>query len=354
VDKKRYQVARWPNQSAEIFNEIDTKNLDKTSNDEHWNANDYWADGSIENNPENTSIWALTNLSRVAMPNVSFTDAEIHIKASTNQLLKTAINQHEKGSSAIVVLADINQSISGNVEYAVSHLNALDSPGEYFYDQNNQQLWVYPEDVVGFKTQEVSVRTDKALLNLTDSSHIKFRYLELLETTMECQSNCSDIAFDQVKTRYPLTDADQLSQLLGSSEGASYFSASFANPLSNFYQLSSFSVSSPADQAFILPLIDNVQVAFTPLSHGESFALSQTKKLRWLTPTNATEIKLLVGNLVDSLSIVCDTDAIALGEVSECLLGEGFNAEGDYFWQVESQLSGQTLRSPIWMFRVSD
>lgn len=354
VDKKRYQVARWPNQSAEIFNEMDTKNLDKTSNTEHWNANDYWADGSIENNPENTAIWALTHLSRAAMPNVSFTDAEIHIRTSPSQLIKTRINQHEQGSSAIVALADINQSISGNVEYAVSHLNALDSPGEYFYDQNNQQLWVYPDDVVGFKTQEVSVRTDKALLNLTDSSHVKFRYLELFETTVECQRNCSNVEFDQVKTRYPLTDVDQLSQLLGSSEGASYFSASFANPLSNFYQLSSFSVSPSGDQAFILPLTDNVRVAFTPLSHGESFTLSQIKQLRWLTPTNSTDIKLLVGNLVGSLSIACDTNAIALGEVSACSLADDFGAEGDYFWQVEAQLNGQRVLSPVWKFSISE
>ncbi|MCY4043482.1 MAG: Ig-like domain-containing protein [Cellvibrionales bacterium] len=354
VEGKRYTEAHWPNPSMTLFDAIDISQSDQIHQAEAWESDTYWAEGLLKISENDQTLWTLTHQSTHEMPNISFVGAEITIKTASGALVRMPITQHEVAASTMTLEDAGNQLAEGGVTFSISHRHALDFPGEYFYDDVNQQLWVYPEDVVNFTSQAVEVRTHKAGLQLSDSSYIKFRHLVLLETTAECQANCSHIHFDQVSTQYPLTDHDQLSQMIGMSAGSEYLSTSFAHPLSRFYQEPSIIIAPSSDQRVIPPLsLSNAQ-GFVPLSHGQGFSDGQAITLRWITPKDVTNLRIMAGSSMDSLTTACESSSISVSDAYECTLSGDFSADGAYFWQVDGQLNNQAVRSPIWMFRIGN
>lgn len=135
----------------------------------------------------------------------------------------------EKGRLEIVDSAPFHEpsrhvAVEGATYFIFGFLDALDSDGEWFYDEKKKTLYVYRENGK-LPKQNYYIKTRMTAFDLRARSHVKLEGIEILGATIETSAKSSHLIFDSMRIQYPYfsslaagsgAQADKGVRLLGS------------------------------------------------------------------------------------------------------------------------------------------
>ena len=75
--------------------------------------------------------------------------------------------------------------------FMVEHKNALDQAGEWYYDKESHEIWLWPEDGQDPTGSDIRGKTQSWAMDLTGSRYITLRGLTFFGTAIKCEQDCT-------------------------------------------------------------------------------------------------------------------------------------------------------------------
>jgi hypothetical protein len=110
---------------------------------------------------------------------------------------------HSAGSNEITHRSVVDPHDQNAGYFLVEHKNALDQPGEWYFDKATGEVWLWPEDGQNPTGKGVRGKTQSWAMNLNGSDHITLKGLEFFGTTIKCEADCNFITIEDNKFLYP-------------------------------------------------------------------------------------------------------------------------------------------------------
>ncbi len=203
VDDRMQVLARWPNVTVgHPCDPIQLKSNGYDPVDDSWWDLDTWgqmfsswnAGGNLTNN-------ALVH--DLAAENLSFAGGSIVLNFHSESQFSRNILTHTAGSDVLTHEPVVNPHDKGSGPFLIEHLNALDLPGEWWYDEASGLVWFWPEG--GLDPNTLAVRGKTVDYGLTISgtcSDIEMKNIDFFACTVEAP-NQSYLTFDDCLFDYP-------------------------------------------------------------------------------------------------------------------------------------------------------
>ena len=80
--------------------------------------------------------------------------------------------------------------------------DALDAENEWYYDEKEQELYIYREDGK-FPKQDFYVKNRMTALDLRNRSYIHFQGIDIFGATIETNTNSNALLLDKITIKYP-------------------------------------------------------------------------------------------------------------------------------------------------------
>jgi len=153
-----------------------------------WNA-----DGILTNN---------TAYHDLAAEGVSFAGGSIILNFHSESQFSRNIISHEAGSNVLTYEPVVNPHDKGAGPFIIEHLNALDCPGEWWYDKNTGLIWFWPEDEADPNALNIRGKTVNYGLTMVACSNITIKGVDFFACTVNAP-NQSNLTFDDCVFSYP-------------------------------------------------------------------------------------------------------------------------------------------------------
>ena len=226
VDGRVHIPARWPNITSVYWDAPDDSSGWDPTPGSYWDRDDWIEDGN--------GTWA--RATAVTASNVTNDDAAhdlggagvsfegavmvgTRIYASGQDIFHETITSHAAGSqsfqhSTTYYQADAVQKHSPEEAryYVVGDLDALDSPGEWFYEAATGDLYVWFFDSGSPSGRSIEGRTEGHILKLWNSSHLQFSGLWFFSGATYLDGT-THTRFDECKFSYPSATKVMLGEL---------------------------------------------------------------------------------------------------------------------------------------------
>ncbi|WP_019026102.1 DUF7594 domain-containing protein [Colwellia piezophila] len=202
VDDRMQVVARWPNVTvghptdpihlkADKITPADGSWFDKAGTWGHMANSWNYDSGSNTSTVENNVLF--NSLSTGNDAQVSFTGGSIILNYHSESQFSRVITNHTPGSNSISHDGVINPKDKGSGHFLVEARDALDMPGEWYYDLDSGEVWLWPEDGQDPSGKEVHGKTQSYAFDFSGSSYLTIEGLEFFGTTIiSLKSNDSD------------------------------------------------------------------------------------------------------------------------------------------------------------------
>jgi hypothetical protein len=202
-------AARWPNIEKDWDEPDDSSGFDPT-------PGSYWDKDGTQAHLTDLSSWGHfdndNSFHDLAALGVSVEDAMLvgyHCMVSGNDVFTEQITSHVAGESDFLHTT-VNwaagtigsQSISGARYYIEADLDLLDAPGEWFYDMDTGQLYVWFEDSGSPYGRDIEGKTEHFVLDLTNCEYLNFSGIQLFGGAFDLSSTY-DTTFEDCKFIYP-------------------------------------------------------------------------------------------------------------------------------------------------------
>ena len=226
VDGRVHIPARWPNITSIYWDAPDDSSGWDPTPGSYWDRDDWIDDGN--------GTWArATAVTPSGVTNddaahdlggagVSFEGAVMvgtRIYASGQDIFHETIASHAAGSpdfqhSTTYYQSDAVQKHTPEEAryYIVGDLDALDSPGEWFYDEVTGDLYVWFFDSGSPSGRSIEGRTEGHVLNLWNSSHLRFSGLWFFSGATYLDGT-TQTSFDECRFSYPSATKVMLGEL---------------------------------------------------------------------------------------------------------------------------------------------
>jgi hypothetical protein len=202
VDDRMQVVARWPN--VTVGHPCDPIQFKSNGHDP---VEDSWWD--IGTWGQMYNVWngsgTLTNHTLyhdLAAEGLSFAGGSIVLNFHSESQFSRNILTHTAGSDALTYEPVVLPHDKGAGPFLIEHLNALDLPGEWWYDQSTGLVWFWPEGGQDPNTLEVRGKTIDYGLTMTGCSDITLNNIDFFGCTVEAV-NQSYFTFDDCLFDYP-------------------------------------------------------------------------------------------------------------------------------------------------------
>ena len=191
VGDRMQVVARWPNVivghptdpihlKADKITPADGSWWDQFGTWGHmanaWNYDSGSQTGTVENDT------AYNDLSVGADAAVSFSGGSIILNYHSETQFSREILSHTAGSNSITHGGVLNPHDKGSGYFLVEAKGALDMPGEWYYDLDSGEVWLWPEDGQDPTGQDVRGKTQSYAFDFTGSSYLTIEGLEFFGT----------------------------------------------------------------------------------------------------------------------------------------------------------------------------
>jgi hypothetical protein len=187
-------VARWPNYDPSTGHPCEPIRLKEDRlhpvDGSWWDKDTTWgrmatrwsADGILEADP-----W----VNNLAAENVSFGDGTVGsviLNYYSESQFSRPIYTHEAGSNIITHRPVINPHDKGQGWFMVEHRNALDQPGEWYYDMHSGEVWLWCEDGETPQGREIRGKTMSYAFDIAGASHLEIRGINFFGCTVNLRS----------------------------------------------------------------------------------------------------------------------------------------------------------------------
>ncbi|MBI9017315.1 MAG: DNRLRE domain-containing protein [Phycisphaerae bacterium] len=209
VDDDMMTVARWPNVGQDWHVPDTSSGFDPT-------PGSYWDMDSTQGRLADNSTWGhFYNDERYE----SLVDLNISVEGamlvgyrclvSGNDVFTEQITSHVAGSDNFThttvnfpVGSTVSQAASGARYYIEADLGLLDAPGEWFYDKDTKELYVWFKDSGSPAGKDIEGKNKNFILDLTSCEYLNFTNIKLFAGAFDL-SDTYDTAFDNCKFIYP-------------------------------------------------------------------------------------------------------------------------------------------------------
>ncbi|MCK4959212.1 MAG: DNRLRE domain-containing protein, partial [Planctomycetes bacterium] len=202
VDDKMAIVARWPNVTVgHPCDPIALKDDGYTPVDGSWWDIGTWGKMASSWNAEGS----LTNDAAyhdMAAENVSFAGGSIVLNFHSESQFSRPIAEHTAGTNTLLHVPVINPHDKGSGYFLIEHKNALDQPGEWYYDMNTGEVWLWCEDGQTPQGRDVRGKTISYALTMDGCSYIEIRGINFFGSTIN-STNGLHITIEDCNFSYP-------------------------------------------------------------------------------------------------------------------------------------------------------
>ncbi|WP_068545169.1 right-handed parallel beta-helix repeat-containing protein [Thalassotalea crassostreae] len=112
-------------------------------------------------------------------------------------------NGHSAGSNTITHRSVVDPHDQNVGYFLVEHKNALDQPGEWYFDANTNEVWLWPEDEQNPTGKDIRGKTQSWAMDLNGSDHITLKGLQFFGTTIKCENECDYLTIENSQFMYP-------------------------------------------------------------------------------------------------------------------------------------------------------
>jgi hypothetical protein len=211
VDDRMMTAARWPN----IDPDKDWDDPDESSGYDP-TPGSYWDMDGTQGRLADASVWGEfhndESIHSLAALGKSVEGAMIigyRCMVSGNDVFTEQITSHTAGASNFTHTtvnfpadATASQPVSGARYYIEADLDLLDSPGEWFYDGDDQTLYVWMDDSGSPVGRNLEARIEEhAVLQLNDCAFLQFKGLTLFAGAFDLNGT-SDSSFEDCRFLY--------------------------------------------------------------------------------------------------------------------------------------------------------
>ncbi|WP_040356673.1 DUF7594 domain-containing protein, partial [Colwellia piezophila] len=214
VDDRMQVVARWPNVTVghptdpihlkvDKITPADGSWFDKAGTWGHmansWNYDSGSNTSTVKNNT------AFNDLSIGDDAQVSFSGGSVILNYHSESQFSRVITSHTPGSNSIVHDGVINPKDQGSGHFLVEAKNALDMPGEWYYDIDTGEVWLWPEDGQNPTGKNVRGKTQSYAIDFSGSSYLTIEGLEFFGTTITSitKNDSHHVTINDNKFLYP-------------------------------------------------------------------------------------------------------------------------------------------------------
>jgi hypothetical protein len=185
VDGRMAIVARWPNVTVgHPCDPIQLKADNVTPVDNSWwdlsgtwghMASSWDAGGNLTND---------TAYQDMGAENVSFAGGSIILNFHSESQFSRPILTHTAGTNDLTHTPVMNPHDKGSGHFLIEHKNALDMPGEWYYDMNTGEVWLWCEDGQTPQGRDVRGKTISYGMQMDGSSYVEIRGLKFFGCTI--------------------------------------------------------------------------------------------------------------------------------------------------------------------------
>jgi hypothetical protein len=185
VDDKMAIVARWPNYTVgHPCDPILLKDDNVTPVDGSWwdlagtwghMANSWNAAGDLTND---------TVYNDMAAENVSFAGGSIVLNFHSESQFSRPITSHTAGTNTLAHVPVMNPHDKGSGHFLIEAKTALDQPGEWYYDKDTGEVWLWCEDGQTPQGRDVRGKTISYALTMDNCSYVDIRGINFFGCTI--------------------------------------------------------------------------------------------------------------------------------------------------------------------------
>ncbi len=202
VDDRMQVVARWPNVTVgHPCDPVQLKSNGYSPVDGSWWDLGTWGQMSSSWNAGGN----LTNNAIVhdlAAENLSFAGGSVILNFHSESQFSRNILTHTAGSNILTHEPVVNPHDKGSGPFLIEHLNALDIPGEWWYDKNTGLVWFWPLNGQDPNSLDIRGKTVDYGLSMTGCSHIRVEGVDFFACTVNAP-NQSYFTFNDCRFSYP-------------------------------------------------------------------------------------------------------------------------------------------------------
>ncbi len=202
VDDRMQVVARWPN--VTVGHPCDPIQLQADGYTPETNtwwdigtwgamANSWNAGGNLTNN---------ASVHDLAAEGVSFAGGSIVLNFHSESQFSRNILSHQAGSNALVHEPVDAPYDKGSGPFLIEHLNALDIPGEWYYDRSTGLVWFWPLAGQDPNTMNIRGKTISYGITMRNSRHWNVVNLDFFASTIDAQQS-EYVMLDDCLFSYP-------------------------------------------------------------------------------------------------------------------------------------------------------
>ncbi|MBL7214221.1 MAG: DNRLRE domain-containing protein [Phycisphaerae bacterium] len=209
VDGDMMTAARWPNITKD-WDEPDNSNGFNPTPASYWDKDGTWA--HITSQSSWGHVYNDDIFNNLAGLGKSLTGAMMvgyRLLVSGNDVFTEQVTNHVAGSSDFThttenfaATAAPSQPASDARYYLECHLGLLDAPGEWFYDKDTGELYVWFEDSGSPSGRYIEGKNKHHILELTNCEWLDFRGIELFAGAFDLSSTY-DTTFEGCRFMYP-------------------------------------------------------------------------------------------------------------------------------------------------------
>ncbi|VGO23171.1 CBM96 family carbohydrate-binding protein [Pontiella sulfatireligans] len=202
VDDRMQVVARWPNVTVgHPCDPIQLQDDDCTPVEGTWWDIGTWGDMDSSWN----AAGILTNNAAahdLAGEGVSFAGGSIVLNFHSESQFSRNILTHEAGSNVLVHEPVVNPYDKGSGPFLIEHLNALDIPGEWYYDMDSGLVYFWPLDGLDPNNLNLFGKTISYGITMRDSQYVSIENIDFFASTVDIMDS-EYITIDDCKFSYP-------------------------------------------------------------------------------------------------------------------------------------------------------
>lgn len=204
-------MARWPNIKSNFTQPIKKGySARETEPGTSWDFNSVWLSVEILNRKDNENVYAdhaeWTNADEFGRTYTEdYTGGMIVLKMGyeavperilsvdlANQIIHSTVNNYQV----------LRNAGGKQVFYVTAHRKCLDQPGEWYYDNDTQELYYIPEAGVDPNTLTFAAKNKDVAMSFTNCSGVTIQDLNFFGTTVQTDE-CTAFKIDNCKLNYP-------------------------------------------------------------------------------------------------------------------------------------------------------
>jgi len=197
-------VARWPNAATHPCDPAERiPNSTEIVHGNWWSFRSTWADASAEGTTF-TTIECVPSLKSLSTTGLSFEGgtAILSVIGQGPANIAVEILEHDAGSNFFTHTGtNPNNEYHRERHFIVEHLNAIDQPGEWYFDRDSQTVYLWPEDNTDPNGRSIRGKTMTRAFDLDNCSHIRFVGIGLFATTVRLDGE--HVSFTDCAISYP-------------------------------------------------------------------------------------------------------------------------------------------------------